>query len=243
MILETGHPSAHEARCARRRAWMLAAAVAAGYVVLSLLDQRLYHALRLERWDVIKGRDWAQMLRSLGYMPTWLSLCAVLMLMPRRGGVADGRGGGGGSPAGFSTRPREAASRMARAVPSPGALGVMTIAAATLAGLLSEVLKFIVRRHRPSLLNDGAYAYDWIEGPLKGRGLGLASSHVGVVFGVVFVIAIAYPRTAVVLVPLAIGCTLTRLWSGAHFVTDAYVAAALAWYSAWLVWRVWKRNA
>jgi membrane-associated phospholipid phosphatase len=232
MILDTIHRTPYEARVARRRALALAGVILAGYIVVSMLDQRLYHMLRVDTWKKLEGKDWAQFLRTVGYLPAWLALAGVFALLPRPA-----------RPPGPRTPPRVSAAVQARQVPTPRAMGVMSVIAGGIAGAACEVIKGVLRRHRPSLVNDGTYAYDWVQGAVPGRGLGLASSHVGMAFGAVFIITLAYPRTAYVLVPLTIGCTLTRLWSGAHFVTDVYVAIALAWYSAWLVWCAWKRNA
>ena len=46
-------------------------------------------------------------------------------------------------------------------------------------GLLAELLKVVIRRHRPSIVNDGTHVYDWFTANVQGRGLGLEGPGTG----------------------------------------------------------------
>jgi membrane-associated phospholipid phosphatase len=116
-------------------------------------------------------------------------------------------------------------------------LGVRVLMSAAMGGLLAEALKLAVRRHRPSEANDGRHVYDWFAGDVEGRGLGLASSHAGVAFGAAFALWRWSPPAGVAALTLALGCSATRVLSGAHFVSDVYAAAVLAWVGSALAWR------
>jgi membrane-associated phospholipid phosphatase len=104
-------------------------------------------------------------------------------------------------------------------------------AAVVFAGAASEGVQLLTQRHRPG--SQGDYAFGWQTHALPNgelvTGLGLASSHAGVAFGAAFMLAYLFPRTAPVGLALAVGCSITRIAMGAHFVTDIYVAALLSY--------------
>lgn len=50
--------------------------------------------------------------------------------------------------------------------------------------------------------------------------MGLPSSHVAVAFGGAFALTHLWPRAGWVMVPLAVGCALTRVLVGQHFLSD-----------------------
>lgn len=116
--------------------------------------------------------------------------------------------------------------------------GGLIVLGAALGGAAAEVLKVVVARQRPinNGVADGAYVWGYPFEALAGGGnYGLASSHAGVAFGAAFVLARLLPGTGWVLVPLAVGCGVTRLLTGAHFATDVYVAAWMSGViAAWL---------
>lgn len=101
-------------------------------------------------------------------------------------------------------------------------------------GLAAELLKLIVSRSRPG--ETGLYEYRGLfQGFADGSNLGMPSSHAAVAFGAAFAAVRLYPGAGWVLLPLAGGCTLTRLMMGDHFTSDAYVAAWLGWLAAWVL--------
>jgi membrane-associated phospholipid phosphatase len=212
---------------APRRPFVLTAATAIllGWFVSCAIDRAAYHALRVESWATEWAtKDLVQMLRSAGYFPTWL-LAGIMIDL------------GGGT----RLWPSDFVSRHARR--GVEALGARVMLSAALGGLLAELLKLAVRRHRPSPTNDGHHVYDWFAGEVEGRGLGLASSHAGVAFGAAFALWRWSPAAGWAALALALGCSATRLLSGAHFVSDVYAAAVLAWAGAGLIWWMLDRPA
>lgn len=197
--------SSHEQRglWARRR-WSVIL-VLTTYVMCTVVDKHVFLVLRDPHYD--RG-DWHEMLRAVGFLPTWvlIGLCFVLHDW---------------APAGASRRSGPRVSR-----------GVGIIACAALAGLAAEVLKVLIGRERP-IHTDGEYVFRpflrWIGEDLPS--LGMPSSHAAVAFGGAMALATVVPRAWPVAVFAATGCVWTRLASGAHFLTDVYggmlVAAAV----------------
>lgn len=201
----------------QRRLWQRRGVITAlfllGFAATCTIDRTVYHATRIDGWSTGPGtKDWAQMLRAAGYWPVWLIAGLIIDLA-------------------VSGAQRARVRR----------LGARLLISAAAGGLLAELLKVIIRRHRPSIVNDGQHVFDWFTAAVEGRGLGLASSHAGVAFGAAFVLWRWSPRAGVVAMLLAVGCSMTRLWAGAHFVSDVYAAVVLAWIGARVVWQVVDR--
>jgi membrane-associated phospholipid phosphatase len=158
----------------------------------------------------LERRDWYRLLRVMGYLPTWIAISALIVLGPWAG-------------AGFGVKVRERAVAWLPAV------------SAGLAGATAEVLKLIVGRERPHW-PDGGYRFrSFLHGFVDGSNLGMPSSHAAVAFGGAFMLARLYPRLWPVALAGAVGCGMTRMWMGAHFATDVYVAAGLGYAIAWLL--------
>jgi undecaprenyl-diphosphatase len=99
--------------------------------------------------------------------------------------------------------------------------------AVSLAGILGEILKTLVRRVRPGVY-DGAYGFRaWSDHPFSSSGFGMPSSHALVAFAGAAALARLFPRAAPIWYALAIGCGITRLLSGAHFLSDVVVGAII----------------
>ncbi|MDG1479323.1 MAG: phosphatase PAP2 family protein [Myxococcota bacterium] len=107
------------------------------------------------------------------------------------------------------------------------AIGVGLTLSAGLAGLLAEIGKLLIRRGRPGEV--AGYTFHRLPDDLSTAGLGMPSSHAAVAFGGAFLLARLYPRVAPVVVLWAVGCGLTRVLDGAHFLSDVVAAAGLAW--------------
>jgi len=97
----------------------------------------------------------------------------------------------------------------------------------TVAGVLGELLKLIVRRDRPGTF-DGAYGFRaFADHPFSSRNFGMPSSHAVIAFSGAAALSILFPEATCVWYALAIGCGVTRVLSGAHFVSDVVAGAAI----------------
>ncbi len=192
--------------------------IAAALAVAHLLDASAWAALRDPR---VNEREWGRLLRSVGYVPTWIVGAAALWLADRRSGEVPRSG-----------------------VPvSGGWRAVSLLFAPALAGGVAELVKLVVRRQRP-----GAESPEYLFRPFdvdlwSTRGLGFASSHTAVAFGAAAVLARCFPGTAPVWYLLATGCALTRILAGAHYLSDTVGAAAIGWLVADAMWRWGARRA
>jgi membrane-associated phospholipid phosphatase len=148
--------------------------MALALLVAHLADAAAWEQLRDPR---VNEREWGRLLRSAGYVPTWILGAAALALASARAGHG---------PAG---RWRA---------------GVLLLAPA-IAGGLAELLKIVVRRQRPGA-ESAAYLFRPYDVDFwSTRGLGMASSHTAVAFGAAAVLARCFPGTAPVWYLLAIG--------------------------------------
>jgi len=189
--------------------------VAWGRALLAIgLSLLLAHLADATAWEHLRDprvneREWGRLLRSAGYVPTWLLGAAAVWLAARRAGH------------GVAGRWRA---------------GVLLLAPA-LAGGLAELLKIVVRRQRPGA-DSPAYLFRPYDVDLwSTKGLGLASSHTAVAFAAAAVLARCFPGSAPVWYLLAVGCAATRVLAGAHYVSDTVAAAALGWLVAEGCWR------
>jgi membrane-associated phospholipid phosphatase len=184
------------------------AVMAAALIAAHLLDGLAWQHLRDPR---VNDREWGRLLRSVGYVPTWLFGAWALWL---------------------AGRPEPDAP--------PNGLGWRATAlllTPALAGGVAELVKLAVRRQRPGAESAEYLFRPYSVDLWSTKGLGLASSHAAVAFGAAFVLARCFPATRWVWYTLAAGCALTRVMAGAHYVSDTVAAAALAWLTTEVVWR------
>lgn len=215
--------SPFERRVRFRRRLMQGAAFCAALALTIALDGWLIRHLA---WtgpagERAAGRDWYRLLRVCGYLPTWLVIASVVQLAASAGARDSG---------GLVRRPT-----------APSACWLALLSGA-LSGGLAEVLKLVVRRHRPPDMGlapgETVLRFDWFGQGVSGLGLGTASSHAAVAFGAAFVLGRVYPRAAPVLILLACGTAYTRLLKGDHYVSDVLVGAGLSYaVSIWLTAR------
>jgi membrane-associated phospholipid phosphatase len=157
----------------------------------------------------VNDREWGRLLRSVGYVPTWILGASALWLASARAGHG-------------------AAGRWRAAV---------LLLAPALAGGIAELMKIGVRRQRPGA-ESADYLFRPYDVDLwSTRGLGMASSHTAVAFGAAAVLARCFPGTAPVWYLLAAGCAATRVLAGAHYLSDTVAAAAIGWLVADATWR------
>ncbi|MBM4107287.1 MAG: phosphatase PAP2 family protein [Phycisphaerae bacterium] len=210
-----------------RRAVVIVAAIAAGFVVVSLLDRAIFFALRVTSEPgsrALEARDWFQLFRQVGYVPTWILIALSIMLFDGASARRRLRTGGARTPI-FEVCRR----------------GLALLGGAVLAGAAAELLKLVIGRERPIGPDKEYQGYVFrplLDGFRDGSNLGLPSSHAAVAFGAAFVLMRLFPGVWPAALVAASGCALTRLLAGAHFASDVYLAAAVAYACSLLAGRV-----
>ena len=194
-------------RRARMRAIIALAVVAAGFALLTTVDRPLTVALFTPRYRV-DPPGWLQLLRALGYAPTWLLIAGCVALC----------------------------DHAAHRTPVLSRAGLIA-GAPLLAGGLAELGKLIVGRARPiegEVLREGAaYVFrPFLSGFVDGGNLGLPSSHAAVAFGGAVMFGCLFRPTRWLLIAVAIGCGITRVLTGAHYPTDAFAGGVIGWLVA-----------
>lgn len=126
--------------------------------------------------------------------------------------------------------------------------GVFIALCVGLATLAAELGKVVFRRERPNW-SDGWYRFrgffDEGFGVLQGTGLGLPSSHASASVAGALAIALCFPRLSTLgqlALILAAGCCVSRIASGAHFLTDVLAGAVVAGGVVGVLARVDQRN-
>lgn len=172
-----------------------------------LIDTWAYHNLHFPRFE---GSDLGELLRSMGFAPTWLLACLAFWLYDR------------GHPSQDAPRPLHRAGLVFWAV----ALG----------GLAAEILKLVIRRRRPEIA-DGVHVFrPWSDEPFSSGGLAMPSSHALVAFAGAAILARLLPGTGPVWYLAAAGCAFTRVADQDHFVSDVVLSAIVAWAVVALLW-------
>ncbi len=192
---------------AQRTIWLVGCVLVFGALPM-LADKWVYdHGYIANVYD----RDWARLLRVMGFAPTWGVVALAMWL---------------------HERPEAAARASARA---------WYLVTATLAGgLLAEILKLLLRRERP-MVNDGFYGFRaWSDHPFSTSGLAWPSSHTMVAFAAATAMARLFPRARWVWYSLAAGCGITRVLAHAHFLSDVTLGMLFGWCVGWGVWFVMR---
>jgi membrane-associated phospholipid phosphatase len=109
----------------------------------------------------------------------------------------------------------------------PRAVHILLCAAAS--GLAAEIVKALVGRERP-IAHDGVNFFKpFLSGFADHSNLAFPSSHTAVAFGAAWMACYFFPRGRWLWLGLAIGCGLTRIAVKAHWLSDCYAAAMLAY--------------
>jgi membrane-associated phospholipid phosphatase len=115
--------------------------------------------------------------------------------------------------------------------------GLLLFSSAALGGIVAELLKIALRRERPGL-TDGAHAFrPWSDQPWSTAQLGLPSSEAAVAFAAAASLSRLFPEGRLLWYMLAVGCALTRVASGAHFMSDVVLAALVGYLVGWVLWQ------
>jgi len=119
---------------------------------------------------------------------------------------------------------------------------VFLVLGVALSGAAAEIAKLVFRRLRPDQ-TDGWYQFrPWSEELWSATNLGLPSSHAAVAFGAAFSLCWIWPRAAAVFLAAGVGCSLSRLLAGAHFLSDVLVGTAMAFFVVLGVYALDRRN-
>jgi len=184
------------------------------FFIAYVSDQWIFHHFT---FPGVYDRGWGRMLRLAGYFPLWGIVALALVLhdwVPRT-----------------LTTLRQASRR-----------GLLLFWSAALGGIVAEVLKLTLRRERPGLTDGLHVLRPWTERPFSTAQLGLPSSEAAVAFAAAAALARLFPEAGLLWYALAVGCALTRVASGAHFMSDVVLAAFVGSVVAWIVWRRRSRS-
>ncbi|HXQ28177.1 MAG TPA: phosphatase PAP2 family protein [Gemmatimonadales bacterium] len=193
-----------------RRETAVVVALAAAFVLAQLTDHWIYvHC----SYPAVYDRGWARLLRVVGYAPTWAIAALALTLRD------------------WGTPSRASIGQAARR-------GLVLFMSVSISGLLAEALKLLFRRERPALTGGAHVFRAWSDQPFSSAQLGLPSSEGAVAFAAGAALARLFPEASVVWYGLAIGCGLTRVAAGAHFMSDVVLAGVVGYVTSAWIWRV-----
>lgn len=220
------------------RSWPLnVIAILAVFVVLLLLDRTFYHILVIAPDDLARKKleenDWHQMIRAAGYLPTWVTIGVALFLQAIYSRLRSVR----------QSPPRRFGAIHAALEHRNAWAGPLIILSASFSGIAAEVLKPVIGRLRP-IQTDGLQRFHGLADDLtESAAYGLPSSHAAIAFGAAFMVRFFWPGAGLIALIAAMVCGFSRTLTGAHFVTDVFVAAVLAYAIARVLYPSgWPRN-
>jgi membrane-associated phospholipid phosphatase len=185
-----------------------------------MIDGDRVHATQ-SATEWLRAKDWYQVLRQAGYLPTWFLIAAAMLLHD------------------LTQRLRTPIAQRPL-LPTPEQplewwrRGTLIALAPTLAGLIAEALRVVLRRSRPG--EDGLHHWGWPWSDYHGS-FGLPSSHAAVAFAGALMLARFLPGTGPILLLWACGCALSRLLPGAHFASDTFLGAVVSFAAVRLLLR------
>lgn len=158
--------------------------------------------------------DWQNVLRDCGYLPVWLVVGVVMLLIHRN--------------------PDTGHIRRHRGTVLPA--GLILISNVAACSIVAELLKLLVRRERPSL-HEGMYHFrPWAEKTFNSGGLGMPSSHTMVAISAAWILSRLYPRGTVFFIAMGLGCGYVRVSSNNHFFSDAVVSVVMSYFITQWIW-------
>lgn len=102
--------------------------------------------------------------------------------------------------------------------------GWETLIAHLAAGGINFVMKHLIGRARPKFMHGGNSEFS----PFGGSGWdSFPSGHAMATFAVAIVLAVRFPKYRWLIIPIAVGISISRLFRASHFLTDIVVGAVL----------------
>jgi membrane-associated phospholipid phosphatase len=101
------------------------------------------------------------------------------------------------------------------------------------AGLISTLIKWLVGRYRPSMLDEGLYGFNFF-----GAGYeltSLPSGHTVTAFSLAAAVSILFPRVSIAAFIIAISIGMTRIILTSHYLSDVIAGAGIGILSSMLV--------
>lgn len=186
-----------------KRLVILVVGYGAVVAALSFVDPGLWQKLMVGDVERYRATDWHHVFRQAGNVVMWILIALAIGL----------------------TQWKQRGARLT---------AWMIVVSPLLAGALAELLKRLVGRERPGTIDPtGAYTFKpFLHAFSDGSNLGIPSSHAAVAFGGAFILLRLFPCAGCVALVWAIGCGMTRVALGAHYVSDVVAGAALGHIAA-----------
>ncbi|HUL49141.1 MAG TPA: phosphatase PAP2 family protein [Gemmatimonadales bacterium] len=185
----------------QRREILFSALLLVLFLIAQMADPWVFHHVA---YAAIYDRGWGRMLRLVGYVPFWALVGASFVLHD------------------WVPRARTSLFQASRR-------GRWLVGSTVLAGIIAEGLKLLFRRERPAFAG-GVHVYrPWSDQPFSSSAFGLPSSEAAVAFAAATVLARLFPESRILWYAMAIGCGLTRIASGAHFLSDVVLGALVGY--------------
>ncbi len=190
-----------------KRVAILMVGYGAVVAALSFVEPGLWQKLRLEDVEKFRATDLHHVFRQAGNVVMWILIALAIGI----------------------TQWKQRGARLT---------AWMILVSPLLAGALAELLKRLVGRERPGTIDmTGAYTFKpflaaFTDASNHGSNLGIPSSHAAVAFGGAFILLRLFPCAGWVALVWAIGCGVTRIALGAHYVSDVVAGAALGQIAA-----------
>ncbi len=222
-----------------RRKWTrwLFAAILPGALIIAAahgLDRTVYEWLSVSKPELnaLELKPTYRLIWLFGSMWTWLIIAVALYLHDR-------------TPPPIGPRAALGQKR------DPAARAVAVAGSAILAGVIAEALKWVIKRERPTRLEDGAfieqiYTFKWpdlftaLSGGsdamsagehfsrwLSSSNLGMPSSHAAVAFAGAAAVAVLLPTQRGLVLALAALCAMSRVLASAHTLSDVVVGSLI----------------
>lgn len=116
------------------------------------------------------------------------------------------------------------------------AASLYVLFAVVTAGIAAALLKFVIGRARPRLLDEtGPYAFD-LFGP-NASWASFPSGHTTTIMSCAMALALLLPRWRVPILLAGVFCSLSRVFVGAHYPSDVLGGVALGALASWLLAR------